>query len=262
MRPPAVLGPARAQALVDALQALDVGPVRGAALEVLQEGLAQEDHRVVAGGFPGGGRELLEQARGLRIPAPAVALRDAPERRQGLRQRRGHVEARQARRVALAVDRQHALGPAAQREALLEPLLHRLERGAEGRVVVRDQVRPRGAPRRRAADLGHVGGRAELAQEALEGARQARAHFAVVDALAVQHLDPVLRAEALARGPAAEAGVVGGDRRHAERQALLRRVAPGLVVGGEAGQVERAQHGLVGQISGSRRAPRDRSGPG
>src|SRR5262245_21953445 len=58
----------------------------------------------------------------------------------------------------------------------------------------------------------------------------------------------MLGAEAARADPRPEAGAVGRDRGHAERQALLRRVAPWLVERGEARQVERPQHGLVGQV--------------
>jgi hypothetical protein len=45
--------------------------------------------------------------------------------------------------------------------------------------------------------------------------------------------------------PAAEAGEVGGQRRHADRERFLRRVAPRLVVARVGTEVHRRQHRLV-----------------
>ena len=82
-------------------------------------------------------------------------------------------------------------------------------------------------------------------EEALDRVDQRRGHVLVGNALALQHGDAVAWPEPGAVGPAAEAGQVGGDGRHAHRERLLRRVAPRLVVARVDAEVHRRQHGFV-----------------
>ena len=194
-------------------------------------------------------RQLLEQARALRIPGPVVVLGQPVEAEQLARQRRGDVERQEARTLSVArgPHLERALGPPHDLHAARESLADALEGRAVGVLVVAHEVAPAGARSRLTAGREQLRRAGALRQERLELVRQPVLDLVVRDVDARQHADAVLRVEAALGGPATEAGVVRGDRRDAEREALLRRVAPGLVVGREAREVHRAQHRLVGQ---------------
>ena len=147
-------------------------------------------------------RDFVGAQLGLGLPASRLGRRRRPAR--GLEAGRAHAR---CRLVARDLERLE--------EARGEPrpleLTRRLAAGARERVAVRRRGR-----------------------ELLEQANQVGDDLGVVAVDAVEHVQTAAFVDALLSHPGAEAGQVGGDRRHAEREALLGREPPGLVEGRES----------------------------
>jgi hypothetical protein len=236
------------EARQDASQALDVLGALRARAQVLGVDVAQVARDVAAVRLPLAREDLAEELGRLGIPRPPIVARQPLEARQRGRQRGRDLEAHQVRtaRLRSGRDRHASFGSVGHARATARR--GRGQRAREGRFVLHDQARPGRALRRAPAGGDHVGALALLAQHDLEQVGQRDQRRLVGRAHARQHVHAVLPLEPGLARPAAEAGPVGGDGRDADRQALLGRVAPGLVEGREARQVHGAQHGLVGQV--------------
>ena len=232
------------EALTDLLQPLEVVGVGHLLFERLEADALQERDRVLTARGEAR-RELLEQLAHARRPRPPEVARQPLEPAQLLRQRRRGLEGREARGRAAAARLQRAARQPELHDARLAARLHRVERLVVGLQVVGVEVLPRRAPRRLAAPRAQRLAALGLVQERLDRLGGRGDHLLVGDALARDHDDPVLGAEPRGVGPPAEAGEVGGDRGHADRERFLRRVAPRLVVGRVDAEVGGGEHGLV-----------------
>ena len=225
--------------------AVEVGRPRGRRIE--PRDVAQEADRVVAGRFPALGRELLEQTAGAAVPGPAVVAGESLQALERLRQRARDLVGAQLGLGLAAAGLGRRRRPASGLEAGRARARRRLvARELERLEEARREPRPLELARRFAAGARERVAVGRRGRELLEQANEVGDDLGVVAVDAVDHVQTVALVDALLSHPGAEARQIGRDRRHAEREALFGREAPGLVERREAGDLDRADHRLVG----------------